>query len=57
MTENARCLAVPGVFFQSGEAAVLPCVGQFLDEPIQFIFNDAHAPFTNANETQATFVY
>jgi hypothetical protein len=57
MTENARCLAVPGVFFQSEKAAGLPCVGQFVDEPIQFIFGDTHTSLTETNEAQAPLVY
>jgi hypothetical protein len=55
-TENARSPCGAGRFFSvrgSGRARV----GQFVDELIQFIFNDAHAPFAKANEAQATFVY
>ena len=31
--------------------------GQCVDKPIQFIFSNADAPFTEANEAQAPFIY
>jgi hypothetical protein len=54
---DARLLGGAGRFLSvRGESGVAGG-GQCVDEPIQFIFSDAHAAFAKANETQATFVY